>query len=242
MEAPLTAHEQAGRILGIETSSRLAGVAVLEDGRAIGEVLLDTRRSRTEMLLGITQRLLADLQIAVSDLDRIAFSEGPGSFTGLRIGMAAALGLAAGSDLPLAAVPSLEVLAYPWRGHDGPIGVVSGYRRGRLYFAIYRWEGRRFETIVPPSNPTGEEMLDRLGTIPAERFLFAGDALDSLAGEIRSRAGRRAWCTPPVPPRAADVAALACDPLRPVWTGRDREGRTPSYLRDADARKPKHRT
>jgi tRNA threonylcarbamoyl adenosine modification protein YeaZ len=216
-------------------------VAVVEDGRTIGEVILDTRRSRTEKLLVVLQRLLADLDLRVCDLDRIGFSEGPGSFTGLRVGMAAALGLAAGCDCPLVAVPSLEVLAYPWRGHGDAIAVATGLRRGHLYFGAYRWNGERLEAIHAPSNPTAEQMLDLIGATPVERFLFAGDALDSLAGEIRARVGSRAWFMPPVPARAADVAALASDSLRPAWTGQDREGHTPSYLRDADARKPRHR-
>jgi tRNA threonylcarbamoyladenosine biosynthesis protein TsaB len=216
-------------------------VAVLEDGRTIGEVILDTRRSRTEKLLDLVQRLLADLELKVYDLDRIGFSEGPGSFTGLRIGMAAALGLAAGCDRPLVAVPSLEVLAYPWRGHGEAIAVGTGHRRGHLYFSAYRWGGDRFEVIHAPSNPTVEQMLGLIRASRVERFLFVGDALDSLGGEIRARVGPRARFAPPVPARAADVAALACDPFRPAWTDQDREGHTPSYLREADARKPRHR-
>jgi len=155
--------------------------------------------------------------------------------------MAAALGLAAGSDLPIVPVGSLEVLAYPWRSGGSPIIVVSGHRRGHAYFAAYEWTGERFRTIIAPANPSLEEILGLVRGLAADRLLFAGDALDSLAGEIRLQVGQRACFMPSVSARAADVAALAADPLRPRWTGHDREGRTPDYLRDADARKPRRR-
>lgn len=228
-------------MLGLETSSRLASVAIADGEKLLGEVTLDTRLSRTEKLHEIISRLLADLALKVSDIDIIAFSEGPGSFTGLRIGMAAALGLGYGADRPIVAVPSLEVIAYPWRHLGHPVVVLSGHRRGHLYLAAYQWADSRFRVILEPANRPEDEMLDAVTGLEADRLLFAGDALDSLAGAVQARLGERACLTPPEASRAAHVAALALDPSRPCWTGRDCEGRMPNYLRDADARKPRHR-
>lgn len=241
LEDPVIAAPRGGRTLALETSGLLAGVAVTEDGALLGESSLDTRRAPTEHLLVNVRRLLDDLGLAIADLDRIAYSEGPGSFTGLRVGMATALGLAIGADLPLVAVPTLEVLAFPWRTLTIPLIPLSGHRRGLVYQAAYLWTGERFDCLLDPASVPVAEMLDRCGSLTAPRLLFAGDALDSLAEAIHNQFGEKALFAPREPARAAAVAALAADPGRPEWTGMEREGRTPLYLRDADARRPKPR-
>jgi tRNA threonylcarbamoyladenosine biosynthesis protein TsaB len=241
MEAPLNPTGKTGRVLALESSGVLAGVALTEGDLLLGEAALDTRRSRAEHLLALAGRLLDDLGLQVGDLDRLAISEGPGSFTGLRVGMASALGMAVGSGLHVVPVGSLEVLAYPWRLCDGVIVPVSGYRRGQLYFTALRWDGVRFAHLLEPVSAPLETMFERCSSLEAERLLFVGDALDSLAGLIRSRLGDRAGRISADPPRASSLARLAQDPDRPAWTGAELEGRTPRYLRDADARKPKPR-
>jgi tRNA threonylcarbamoyladenosine biosynthesis protein TsaB len=211
---------------------------VLEGDRVLGEAALDTRRAQTEHLLLLVRRLLDDLAIEAGSLDRIAVSEGPGSFTGLRVGMAAALGLALGTGLPVVPVGSLEVLAYPWRLGEGIVIPVSGFRRGNLYYAAFRWEGLRFRPLLEPASSPLETMFERCGSLQAERLLLVGDALDSVAGMIRPRLGERACPISADPPRASSLARLSRDPCRPAWTGTELEGRTPQYLRDADARRP----
>lgn len=228
-----------GRILAIETSGELAGVALTSAGRLIGEAAIDSRITRTETLLESVRRLLEDLRLTPEDLALIAYDEGPGSFTGLRVGMAAALGLAAGASRPVVAVPSLEVLAYPVRLHGVPVAVVSGCRRGQIYAAVYRWEDGSLRAAMDPCSAPIEEALARIAGASGERLLFVGDALDSLAEAIRNLLGHRGLLGPVEPARAAHLAALAAAPGRSVGAGRSLEGRTPLYLRDADARKPK---
>jgi tRNA threonylcarbamoyladenosine biosynthesis protein TsaB len=239
LEAPVTEAGFSGRLLAFETSGFLAGVAVAAGGRILGEVALDTRVSRTEVLLESLRRLLEDLRIAPGDLDRVVYDEGPGSFTGLRVGMAAALGVAYAAGCPVIAVPSLEVLAYPHRLSGVPVVALSGHRRGLVYGAVYEWSGAAFLPRIEPGSFPVEDALDRLSCLPGERLLFVGDALDSLAEPIRLRLGSRAWIGPVEPARAAHLAALGMDPDRAVGAGRSLEGRTPRYLRDADARKPR---
>jgi len=235
----MTAPWRTGRTLAIEASGSLAGVALDENGRLLGEASVDTRCARAELLLEMTRRLLEDLGLAPTDLDRVACSEGPGSFTGLRVAMASAFGLAAGAGVPVVPVSSLEVLAYPWRWSDEPIVVLSGHRRGQVYTAAYRWTGERFCPLITPSSQRETVILEQAAMLAGSRLLFVGDALDSLAGPIRSRFGERAVLHSGGPARAADVARLATDPARSEWAGRMLEGRTPCYLRDADARKAK---
>jgi tRNA threonylcarbamoyladenosine biosynthesis protein TsaB len=190
-------------------------------------------RARTGPWLLPRAPALDDAGLAVSDPDLIVVSGG--SFTGLRVGMAAALGLALGSGLPVVAVGSLEVLAYPWRFAGGVIVPVSGLRRGQIYFAVLV-VGERLR--IHPAARSTESFFEQCGSLQAERLLFVGDALDFLAGLIPPGLGGRACLLSSDPPRASSLARLAQDPERTAWNGTDQEGRTPRYLRDADARKP----
>ncbi len=227
------------RILAFESSARYAGVALAESGELVAEEAIDTRRTPTEMLLEMARHLLAGLRLSPGDCDAFAVSEGPGSFTGLRIGMAAAMGLAAGCERPVIPVSSLEVLAYPWRGLGGVVAPLSGIRRGMVYAAAFSWTGLRFDAVLQPGSYEEASLLDRFAPLAADRLIFVGDALDSLAERIRTRWGASALIAPSQPPRAASVAMLGFDPKRAEWRGAGLEGRTPSYLRDADARKPR---
>ena len=238
----MTPAATSGRILALESSGALVGAALVDADRLLGEAALDARAARTEQLLRIAQRLLDDVGATIEGLDRLAVSEGPGSFTGLRVGMAAALGLALGSGLGVVPVGALEVLAYPWRHLEGVVIPVSGLRRGQLYFAALHWDGQRFVHLLEAQSAPVEEMFARCESLQAEPLLFVGDALDSLAGSMPSHLGNRASPVSSDPPRASSLARLGQDPGRPVWTGLELEGRSPRYLRDADARKPRPRT
>jgi tRNA threonylcarbamoyladenosine biosynthesis protein TsaB len=230
-----------GRTLAIESSGEIAGVALEEDGRLLGESAVATARARSELLVDLARRLLADLGLTPSACDRIACSDGPGSFTGLRVGMSAAIGLALGASVPLVAVPTLEVHAWPWRGLGDPIVVLSGRRRGQVYSACFLWNGCRFDPLLlPDSRPEGD-LIASLPALPGGRLLLAGDAIDSLAEPIRASLGERAVRVVGGPPRAASVARLAADPARAEWSGAQLEGLTPRYLREVDARKPRPR-
>jgi tRNA threonylcarbamoyladenosine biosynthesis protein TsaB len=226
------------RILGIETSSPLAGVALVEGEKVLAEAAFDTRSARSEVLLQEGKRLLDRLAWSPADLSCVAYSAGPGSFTGLRVGMASALGLASGADLPVVAIPTLEVLAYPWRNLGETLVCVSGHRRRQLYFAAYRWEGGRWAVLAPPSGISEHDLSAALAVLPGSRLLFVGDALDSLASAVGAPGWDRVCPLSKEPPRASSVARLALDRGRERWAGKELEGRSPIYLRDADARKP----
>lgn len=233
--------QRRGRTLALEASGEVAGIALDEDGHLLGESAVATAKARSELLVNLASRILSDLGLSVADCDRIACSDGPGSFTGLRVGMSAAIGLALGASIPLVTVPTLEAHAWPWRNLGEPIAVLTGRRRGHVYSACFAWNGDRFDPLlVPASRPEGE--IGRLlAALPGRRLLLAGDAIDSLAEPIRSSLGERALPISSEPSRAASVARLAADPARPEWSGAELEGLSPRYLREADARKPRSR-
>jgi len=129
------------RVLGLETSTLAGGVALVDGERLVAEYVLDVSVTHSERLLAAVDRVLADARWAPRDLEGLAVSIGPGSFTGLRIGVSTAKGLALALGLPIAAVPTLDAMAaaVPWAAL--PVCPVLQARRGEVYVSRYRREG-----------------------------------------------------------------------------------------------------
>jgi len=131
------------RVLAVETATLAGGAALLDGDRVVGQYLLDVQLTHSERLMVAIDRLLADAAWGPEHLEGLAVSVGPGSFTGLRIGISAVKGLAFGLSIPVAAVPTLDAMAaaLPWV--DLPVCAVLDARRGEVYAAFYRWDGAR---------------------------------------------------------------------------------------------------
>jgi len=129
------------RVLAVDTSTMAGGVALVEDGHIVGESLLDVRTTHSERLMLAIDRVLADAGWEPRRLNGLAVTVGPGSFTGLRIGLAAVKGLALALGCPIASVPTLDAMAagLPWAML--PVCAVLDARKGELYASLYRWDG-----------------------------------------------------------------------------------------------------
>ena len=99
------------KILAIDTATDILGIALTEDTELINESRLNLKRAHSEKLLFTVDKILNESQVTINELDAIAVSIGPGSFTGLRIGLAAVKGLAFATNLPVVSVPTLDALA-----------------------------------------------------------------------------------------------------------------------------------
>src|ERR671931_2186537 len=99
------------RLLAIETSTLAGGVALLENDRIVGEYALDLRVTHSERVMAAVDRLMADARWRPGDVGAVAVAVGPGSFTGLRIGLSTVKGLALALGTPVAAVPTLDAMA-----------------------------------------------------------------------------------------------------------------------------------
>jgi tRNA threonylcarbamoyladenosine biosynthesis protein TsaB len=128
-------------LLAVETSTLAGGVALLDGERVLGEYLLDVRLTHSERLMPAIDRLLGDARWTAASLEGLAVAVGPGSFTGLRIGLSTVKGLAWALGLPVAAVPTLDALAaaLPYATH--PVCPVLDARRNEVYCSLYRWDG-----------------------------------------------------------------------------------------------------
>jgi tRNA threonylcarbamoyladenosine biosynthesis protein TsaB len=129
------------RVLAVDTSTMAGGVALLEAERVVGESLLDVRTTHSERLMVAVERALGDAGWMPQSLDGLAVAVGPGSFTGLRIGLATVKGLALALGCPIAAVPTLDAMAagLPWASR--PVCPVLVARKDEVFACLYRWDG-----------------------------------------------------------------------------------------------------
>ncbi len=128
------------KILAIESSALTASVAICEDERPIAEMTLQTGNTHSDTLLPMTEQLLAHAGLTVQDIDLFAVPAGPGSFTGIRIGVSLIKGLAFDSGKPCVGPSSLEAMAYNLAGFTGILCPVMDARRNQLYNALFCWE------------------------------------------------------------------------------------------------------
>ena len=135
------------RILALDSSGMVASAALVEDDILRAEYTLNYKKTHSQTLLPLLDKVLTETETEPSQVDAIAVSAGPGSFTGLRIGAATAKGLGLALDKPLIAVPTLEALAYNLWGYPGRICPMMDARRDQVYTGLYQFEGSAFKTL-----------------------------------------------------------------------------------------------
>ena len=152
--------------LGIDTATRTGGVALADDGKVIASRACPLRLTHSESLLPVVVELFEESGVSLSRVEAVAVAAGPGSFTGLRVGLAAAKGLAVGKNLPVVGVPTMEALALPFRGEDLPVWVLLPSRRDHVFAGLFRWAegdgGWAVERLRPEENRRVEEFLSEL--------------------------------------------------------------------------------
>jgi tRNA threonylcarbamoyladenosine biosynthesis protein TsaB len=161
------------KILGIDSATLSAGIAVLDDEQVLGHAVHDAGERRSADLLVAIDALCTRIGITPLALDAVAIGAGPGSFTGLRIGMATAKGIAFAAGKPLWAVSSLAALAFDAVGRTGEVVAVLDARRGEVFAGCYR-DGALIgdERVMPPS-----EIAAWTTSLLGTDARFAGDAL-----------------------------------------------------------------
>lgn len=193
-------------MLGIETATERLGLAIARGGELMAELELDVGRRHAEQLARWLDGLLSGAGLGAPDLDVIAVSIGPGSFTGLRIGLAFAKGLAMALQKPLIGVPTLDVLARGAEPWIGPVVACLDARRGEVYFSTYELAPGRMAALDPSAAVGSAERVTERVRALGRRVLLVGSGADLIpvaAGQDIVRAPRRlGW------PRAGLVAAL----------------------------------
>ena len=203
------------RILGIETSTMTGSVALMDEERLIAEYTLNLKETHTSRLMPTIDRVTKDASLTIKDLDGIAVSLGPGSFTGLRIGIATAKGLAQGLNIPVVGIPTLDGLAFQLFNCKDLICPILDARKGEVYYALYK-NGKRLSEYMA-CKP--DRLLEKLGSRiqnPGSRIVFLGDGVEVHEDLIKRRLGRKAVFTPKTRrlPSAASIAELGLKKLK----------------------------
>jgi tRNA threonylcarbamoyladenosine biosynthesis protein TsaB len=191
-------------LLAIDTSGLQGSVALQGDERLIAEHELQLDRKASTTLLPAIDELFKQANFKRQDLQALAVSLGPGSFTGIRIGMATAQGIAQALDLPVYGVPSLLALAYPAREEAERIGVVRPARAGEIYFAAYRGRRDWGQIDIAEGRVTHEQLIKELNSGTVKLLLEEEAATEKLAGRLPTTLSRV-----PVHMSAASLAAAA---------------------------------
>jgi len=164
------------KVLGIDTSTRCGSIGLIDEGGVISEYLLNLPITHSERLLENIDRLLKEVQCPMEELDGWAISLGPGSFTGLRIGVSTVKGLAFATQKPVAGVPSLDVLASQIAPTLYLICPILDARKGEVYTAFYRYDEanvlqRRSDYLAMKP----EILIKKI----EERVIFVGDGVNT---------------------------------------------------------------
>ncbi len=203
-------------VLAIDTSGPVAGCAVLKDGKIVHQVAMNHGLTHSETIMPAVDAALEGAGLGCGDVDVFAAVAGPGSFTGVRIGVCAAKGLAHAVGKPCVAVHALEALAMNFYGFDGLCCPILDARRGQVYCAVFDMAGgmpRR--ALADAALPLG----DFLAILPGDRRLvFVGDGVPVHAKTVRDILGDRAMIAPPnLRDLRADAACLLAAARPEAW-------------------------
>jgi len=222
------------RILGIDSSSLVASVAIVTDDVLTAEYTVNFKKTHSQTLLPMFDEVVKMLELDMDSIDAIAVSGGPGSFTGLRIGTATAKGLGLALKKPLIHVPTVDAMAYNLWGSDGLICPIMDARRNQVYTGLYhcKWE---LETVKEQCAMDMLELIEELNAI-GEPVIFLGDGVPVYRKQAEEHM-RVPYVFAPAQnnrQRAASVAALGMEYYKQgkIVTAAEFE---PDYLRKSQA-------
>ena len=212
------------QILAFETSAKAASVALVQDGKLLGESYQNTGMTHSQTLMVMAEDLLHQCGVTVSQLDGVAVANGPGSFTGIRIGVAAAKGFAWGAELPCIGVSTLAAMAVGLGAWQGYVCPVMDARRSQVYNAIFEIKDGRPVRIAPDRPIALSELADEVRALGAP-VLLLGDGAGLTADYVSANGiaftlapenirWQSAWG---VAMAAADKPAGNADSLLPVY-------------------------
>ena len=159
------------KVLSIDTSTMISSCSVSENGVILGEININQKKTHSETLIPMVQNMLSSLGMEVSEIDLYAVAKGPGSFTGLRIGLTTAKTLAQVYKKEIVGISTLKALAYSCMTKKKIIPLLDA-RGGRVYYGCYQWEEGQLEQRMSEDLIYIDELLEKLGQ---EDYLFVGE-------------------------------------------------------------------
>jgi tRNA threonylcarbamoyladenosine biosynthesis protein TsaB len=229
------------RVLAIETSTMLGGIAVMEEKAGLlAELRQDVKGTLSERLMGWVHHLLTQCGLGIRNIDALVVSTGPGSFTGLRVGLGTVKGLAFASGLPVVGVPTLEAFAWSLGSCAAPICPMLDARKKEVYTGLFIREGEEIRRLIGETSTKPSDFLKEL--LKFDRVIFTGEGAALYRKEIERVLDRRAHFAPPHQ-MSPSPAALAHIGLKLALRGEfvDPQALCPYYIRKSEAELKKKR-
>jgi len=223
-------------VLGIETATLVAGVAVIREDRLLAERMVNNKKNHSSHLMPMIKEVIEESGVSPAELDGVAVSAGPGSFTGLRIGMSTAKTLAQAWQIPVAGVGTLDALAHPLTGMKNLVCPVLNARKNEVYTAVYDGSGGSLERLAGPLAIRPEDLVHILLEMTAGKVTFLGDGVTEYMDMLVDLMSERAVFAPPAVrlPRGSSVAGLGLLQLK-EGRGLDPLALLPNYVRNSEA-------
>lgn len=222
-------------ILAIDTTSSAASVALINEHQLIGEYTSNAKLTHLQKLMPMIEHLLNNCEVSFNDIQSIAVSQGPGSFTGIRIGVSAAKALAQVNDMPIIGVPTLKAMAYHFPSYRHIVCPILDARRHQVYSAAYIWEENKCKEMILPKAYELDPLLEKLNKLKRE-VMFLGDGVKVYKEKIVSKLGNTAKFAQPYlsMQKASSVAQLGLEMAKGKQFQSCYEMK-PDYLRKSEA-------
>ncbi|MGL5245214.1 MAG: tRNA (adenosine(37)-N6)-threonylcarbamoyltransferase complex dimerization subunit type 1 TsaB [Sarcina sp.] len=221
-------------VLGVDSSSSTATCALISEKGVLGEINLNDKKQHSVLIMDMIDRLLQDCNLTIKDVDGFAISEGPGSFTGLRIGMATLKGLSFGTNKPCLGISSLKGLAYNVINFNGIICPIIDALRNNVYTCLFKVENGELISISDSSCLSLDELIEILEA-KNEPVIFLGDGIEKHKETLSEKVKFSSFA--PITstyPKASSICALALPLLQQGISG-NLNTMAPVYLRKSQA-------
>lgn len=198
------------KILAVDTSSSVAAVAIMDERELLGEFILNHKKTHSQKLIPMIDMIMKNLELCPENIDVYAASSGPGSFTGLRIGVTTIKSMAFAVKKPVVSVPALDALAYNVPNTEALVCPMMDARNNQVYTALYKLEKGRQANITEYMGLPVEELV-RIIRGKNSDVLFVGDGVLLHRDYLKSELGPRCHFPPQylLQQRASSVAQLA---------------------------------
>ena len=221
-------------LLAIDTATLVSAVALAVPGKVIAEISVNNKKTHSELLMPHIKQLLEAAQVDKTTITAVAVSIGPGSFTGLRIGLATAKALAYVWQVPLIGVPTLAAQAYGCPAPQSLLCPLLDAQKGNVYQALYQWDGSQLTELQTARVIHHQDAIKQLKE-QHQPVIMLGEGAQLFRDAI-CQAGDPLYLAPPhvVISRAANVALLGCELLHQGHT-QDPMTLEPLYIRRSEA-------
>ena len=219
------------KALAIDTTNNVLGIAVVDEEKVIGEYITNLKKNHSVRAMPAIERLLSDCDLSPKQLDKIVVATGPGSYTGVRIGVSIAKTMAWSLQIPIVGVSSLEVLAANGRLFPGYISPLFDARRGQVYTGLYEYTDKGLVAIEKDQNILLSDWLTMLEATN-KKVLFVGNDVEIHKETIHRLLGNKSELAQVVlnNPRPSELGMIGLEKETS-----DVHSLVPNYIRMAEA-------